>query len=270
MTLKTPLLSSPKTAVSLIFLAALTACGPAPAPVGINDPAEASNRRVHAFNRGIDRALIRPAANGYGSVIPEPVQRGVNNLASNLDLPGDVVNNVLQARLGFAAQNTARFAVNTVFGIGGLFDVASSMGLQGKKTDFGETMHVWGAPEGVYGEFPGIGPTTERDLVGTAVDIALNPLRLVIPNPEGYYVTAAQLGSKLGDRHRYADTLDSVLYGSADSYAQARLLYLQNRRFELGQTGGADDEFIDPYATDADAGFVDPYATDTIEDPNVE
>ena len=258
---------SPRAALALLFFAAVTACGPAPAPVGINDPDEASNRKVHAFNRGVDRALIRPAAMGYGRVVPDPVQRGVDNFANNLDLPGSVVNNILQARLQFAAQNTARFAVNTVLGIGGLFDPATQMGLPGKKTDFGETMHVWGAPEGVYGEFPGIGPTTERDLVGTAVDVVLNPLRLVIPNPEGYYVTAAQVGSKLGERNRYANTLDSVLYGSADSYAQARLLYLQNRRFELGQTGGADDEFIDPYATDAETDVIDPYATDTFEDP---
>ena len=271
MILNTILLSRSRWAVALLGLAALTACGPAPAPVGINDPAEASNRRVHDFNRGVDRAVLRPAARGYGTVLPQPVQRGIGNFAGNLDVPGDVVNNLLQARLGFAAQNTARFAVNSVLGIGGLFDPASAMGLPGKETDFGETMHVWGAPEGVYGEAPFFGPTTERDLVGSVVDLALNPVRLLLPTPERSYATAAKLGSKLGERDRYRDTLDSVLYESADSYAQTRLLYLQNRRFELGQTGGVEDDFIDPYATDADAGFVDPYAADlsadSFEDP---
>jgi phospholipid-binding lipoprotein MlaA len=241
---------------AVAVLSVLSACGPAPAPSGIDDPNEANNRQVHAFNRSIDHALLRPTANTYSSLLPEPIEDGVSNFAQNLDAPGDVVNNVLQLRLGKAVENTLRFAINSTLGIGGLFDPATALGVAGDPTDFGETLHVWGAPEGEYAEVPFIGPTTGRDTLGLVVDVALNPVRLVLPNPESYYATGAKIASGLSKRARYGDTVDSILYESADSYAQTRLLYLQNRRFELGQTaGGAEGGFEDPYAD-----FEDPYA----------
>lgn len=229
----------------------VSGCANTNAPQGITDPNESANRETHAFNLGLDRALVRPAAGAYGSILPEPVKQGVSNFASNLDGPGDVANNLLQLRLGKAGHNTLRFAVNTVVGIGGLFDPATAIGLPEKPTDFGETLHVWGVPEGNYVELPFVGPSTSRDFVGIIVDVALNPVRLALPQPEANYATIAKVASKLGDRDRYSETVDSILYESADSYAQARLLYLQNRRFELGQTAG-DDSFVDPYE--------DPYA----------
>ena len=218
-----------------------------------NDPDEARNREIHDFNRGVDRALLRPTANTYSTILPEPIERGVSNFAQNLDAPGDVVNNVLQGRPGPALENTLRFAINSTIGIGGLFDPATALGVAGDPTDFGETLHVWGAPEGQYAEVPFMGPTTSRDLVGTIVDVALNPVRLVLPTPESYYATGAKVASRLGDRARYSETFDSVLYDSADSYAQARLLYLQNRRFALGQADKGAGAVDDPY-------FEDPYA----------
>lgn len=237
----------------------LSACGPAPVPSGINDPNEAANREVHSFNRAVDKALLRPTANTYSSILPEPVEKGVSNFATNLDAPGDVVNNVMQGRIGKAAENTLRFAINSTLGIGGLFDPATAMGVAGDPTDFGETLHVWGVPEGAYAEVPFMGPTTGRDFAGVLVDVALNPVRLALPEPESYYATGAKVASRLSDRARYGDTVDSILYESADSYAQARLLYLQNRRFELGG-GGA--------AADGEAGFEDPYSD--FEDPYAE
>lgn len=249
-------LMQPGRIAAVAVLSVLSACGPAPAPSGIDDPNEANNRQVHAFNRSIDHALLRPTANTYSSLLPEPIEDGVSNFAQNLDAPGDVVNNVLQLRLGKAVENTLRFAINSTLGIGGLFDPATALGIAGDPTDFGETLHVWGAPEGEYAEVPFIGPTTGRDTLGLVVDVALNPVRLVLPNPESYYATGAKIASGLSKRARYGDTVDSILYESADSYAQTRLLYLQNRRFELGQTaGGAEGGFEDPYAD-----FEDPYA----------
>lgn len=234
----------------------LVACGPAPIASGIDDPNEARNREIHEFNRSVDRALLRPTANAYSSVLPEPVEQGISNFATNLDAPGDVVNNILQLRLGRAAENTLRFAINSTIGIGGLFDPATAMGVAGDPTDFGETLHVWGVPEGQYSEVPFMGPTTDRDLVGVIVDVVTNPVRLALPEPESYYATGTKLASRLSDRARYGDTVDSILYESADSYAQTRLLYLQNRRFALGGAAGdAEGGFEDPYAD-----FEDPYA----------
>jgi len=225
----------------------LAACAAPPPSATINDPEEAKNRDIHAFNVALDKALVRPASDVYGSIVPPPVQRGVSNFASNLDVPGEVVNQLLQGRPGYALENTFRFAVNTVIGIGGLFDPATAIGVPGRRTDFGETLHVWGAGEGVYVELPGLGPSTERDAVGKVVDILMNPVSLLLPSPESYYVSGVKLASKVGDRHRYSATIDSILYDSADGYAQARMLYLQNRRFELGQVV-PDADFEDPYA----------------------
>ena len=140
------------------------------------------------------------------------------------------------------------------FGVGGIFDTSTMLGLPGKPTDFGETLHVWGFDEGPYLEVPFSGPSTVRDATGTVVDIVMNPVRLAVPKREAMAATAIKLFSRVGDRDRFSETIESILYDSADSYAQARLLYLQNRRFTLnrGATATTEDEYIDPYE--------DPYA----------
>ncbi len=234
---------------SLFLASALTlaACGPAPAPEGIYDPREAQNRGFHDFNVDLDRHILRPAGQAYVKIVPQPVAVGVSNFADNLDLPGEVVNDLLQLQLGHGVQNTLRFAINTTIGIGGLFDPATKLGIQEEPTDFGETLHVWGMPEGAYIEMPVIGPTTDRDLLGTVVDLAMNPVRLLVPGNGTNASILAKLAARIGDRGRYSETVDSILYDSADGYAQARILYLQNRRFELGQTTGS-DSVEDPYA----------------------
>jgi phospholipid-binding lipoprotein MlaA len=275
MGLNIPLISRRIPPISALVVSACLAAGCA-APTGpdaINDPFEPANRKVHAFNKGVDRALVGPASQGVG-IVPEPVRQGVDNLADTLALPGDIANNLLQLRLADAGQNTLRLGVNLTFGLAGLLDVSSELGLDGKPTDFGETLHVWGAGEGPYIELPLAGPSTLRDTVGMIVDTALDPVGNALPVREANAARAIRLFSRLGDRARFSDTVDSLLYESADSYAQARLLYLQNRRFTLSRgkaTGGAegasDDGFIDPYAdvpgdAPTDDGFIDPY-----EDP---
>ncbi|MES2145479.1 MAG: VacJ family lipoprotein [Pseudomonadota bacterium] len=227
----------------------LAGCAAAPTPQGINDPLEQVNRGVHGVNRTLDRAIVGPGAKAYGTVIPEPVRRVVGNLAGTLDLPGDIVNDVLQANPEDAGINSLRLATNLTMGVFGLFDAATAIGLPQRPTDFGETLNVWGAGEGVYLELPVFGPSTTRDAVGLVVDIVANPVRVLADGRDARAATAAGIFSRLGDRYRYSDTVESILYDSADSYAQARLLYLQNRRFALGQTAdaAANDTFVDPY-----------------------
>ncbi len=235
-------------AVCCLMGAVLGGCARASDPLTTNDPIEPFNRQVHAFNRSVDKAVLRPVSRstkGGG----EGAAR-IGDFASNLGKPGDIVNNILQLRLIKATENTLRFGMNTVFGVGGLFDVATAAGMPLNDTDFGETLHIWGVGEGAYLELPFVGPSTERDLVGSLVDLAIDPLSR-LPRRERLAATAAKVAATIGDRGRYSETVDSVLYDSADSYAQARLLYLQNRRYQLGQT--ADDAaFVDPYE--------DPYA----------
>ena len=228
--------------------AGVSGCSRSIDPMATRDPIEPFNRQIHALNRGIDKMALRPVAvatKGDGEI----AQR-FSALSSNLGKPADIVNNVLQLRLIKASENTLRFGVNTIFGLGGLFDVATAAGMPMNDTDFGETLHIWGFGEGAYLEVPFMGPSTTRDLTGTLVDLALDPVNH-LHRDAVLGASAVKLAAKIGDRGRYSELVDSILYESADSYAQARLLYLQNRRHQLGQT---EDEgnFVDPYE--------DPYA----------
>lgn len=233
-----------------ILLMLVTACS-APQPgAQFNDPYEARNRAVHEENLAMDRALFGGGKPDKKPFLPRPVAEGVSNVAENLGVPSDVLNNILQLRPKPAITNTVRFVINTTIGIGGIFDPATAMGIYADATDFGETLHVWGAPEGAFLVVPLAGPTTERDLVGSVVDVITNPVGMVVDPPESYYLRAMKLAGRVADRQLYGDTVNSILYGSADSYAQMRLLYLQNRHFELGIEEDADvfDPYEDPYA----------------------
>jgi phospholipid-binding lipoprotein MlaA len=209
---------------------ALTACAMAPAPTGISDPYEGQNRAIHGFNKAVDRTLLKPTASTYKSVAPGLVRTGINNVAANLSLPGIVLNDLLQLKLGAAFHNTTRFALNSTFGLAGLLDVATQNKLPGLPNDFGQTLYVWGVPEGAY-----------------TVDFAVNPTKYLLQPGQRQLGTAAKLLEKLDDRNKYAGLVDSVLYGSDDSYAQSRLLYLQSRRRELsGELN--ESQLEDPYA----------------------
>ena len=237
---------------NLWILAALSlsACARPDSPDAIHDPVEPVNRAVHQVNKGLDKALVRPVSHAYGAVLPAPARRGVSNFADNLGLPSAVVNDVLQFKIEDAFVNSARFLFNSTIGIAGLFDPASTIGVEERSTDFGETLHVWGVGEGAYVELPLLGPSTGRDAVGTIVDFVTDPMNAVGSHPEAEILVASEVGARLGDRYTFSETIDSILYDSADSYAQARILYLQSRRFELGSV--ADEAYFDPYE--------DPYA----------
>lgn len=211
------------------------------------DPFEQQNRAVHAFNKAADKNVIRPASQAYAAVIPSPVRKGLSNGVTNLNQPVYFVNHVLQGDVDDAARTFFRFAVNTLFGFGGLLDPASDGGLFEESTDFGETLAVWGVREGAYIELPIAGPSSERDLAGKVVDLALNPTRYVIPTPESYYLLGGQALNLLHQRHEYAGIIDGLLYESADSYAQARIAYLQNKANAVGN-GPTEESLEDPYA----------------------
>ena len=216
---------------------------------GINDPYESTNRSIHAFNKGLDRNLIRPVAKGYGAVVPVEFRNRVNDFSENLSTPGYMVNSLLQGDFKSAGVSLVRFVMNTTLGLGGFVDAATEFNITSRETDFGETLAVWGSGEGAYIELPVFGPSTQRDTVGLVVDFFTNPLTLatVDDEPERYIPPTALALSVLNDREKFSRQIDSILYESADSYAQARQIYLQNRRFELGEEEPADiDPFTDP------------------------
>jgi phospholipid-binding lipoprotein MlaA len=228
---------------------ALSGCSAAIPGETINDPYERQNRAVHGFNVAVDRALF-----GDGTVkgalpkVPTGLAVRLSTFTGNLGMPSAIVNNLLQLKVGPAMQDTLRFAVNSTVGIAGLFDPASAIGIPAREADFGETLHTWGVAQGAYLEAPLLGPTTERDMAGTLVDFVIDPVNTLVDRRVASYITLGRLTAKVGDRQRFANTYQSVLYDSADSYAQARLLYLQNRDYKLGITEDSIDPYEDPYA----------------------
>lgn len=262
-----PVLSSPFRNISraagllaCVFIAACAAPAHEATSNGIFDPYEPNNRQMHEFNRGLDRALVRPVSKGYTTIIPDDIETVIVRVSRNLSLPSDIVNNILQLDMRGAFHDTARFVVNTTVGLGGMFDPASEMGMAAPtNTDFGETLHVWGAGEGAYVVLPLLGPSTQRDTWGIVVDVFTNPLTYILDSPENLVGTFAGVGAGLSNRQKFSKTIDQILYESADSYAQARSIFLQNRRFRLGGTEGA--TYNDPYDNlSAPAALEDPYA----------
>lgn len=233
----------------------LSACARPEAPGTIRDPYESRNRQIHEANKSLDRGVFRPVSTAYGKSVPRPVRTGVSNFASNLSLPGAMINSLLQFRPGDAVQNGTRFLINTTVGLGGIFDPATRMGATKVDTDFGETLYVWGMREGAYVEFPVLGPMTERAMIGRAVDFAMNPLRPLANSEERNVMAGTGVLRGADARYENSDLVDSVLYESADSYAQSRQIYLDSRRHKLSRNQETD--YFDPYE--------DPY-----EDPNAQ
>lgn len=250
-------------ALLVVLLGALAACTTPDQPMEVFDPYEKTNRQIHSFNKGLDRALVRPTSTAYGVVLPRPVRQGVSNFANNIDTPRFIVNDIAQGNVLDAGHNFMRFMVNSTLGLAGIFDPATSFGLETRRTGFGETLHVWGAQEGAYIELPVFGPSNERDAVGTVVDFISNPISGVIDASDDWIPPTSNIMDRVGDRYEFADTIDSLLYESEDSYISGRILYIQNRRFELGRADGQEE--FDPFAEFDD----DPFA-DAMDDPFAE
>lgn len=235
-----------RAAVVIASLALMSACAKTPAGQ-INDPFEEDNRRIHNFNKQVDSAVLKPlAGSGGGNGLGKPVGKVLTNFTENLDRPRTMINNLLQGDIESAVQNFFNFAINSSIGVGGIFNPAKDIGIDRQNTDFGETLHVWGSGEGRYMELPLLGPSTERDLWGRVIDYAINPTKYVLDADQRRIASYAGIGAKASERSEFSGVIDDVLYGSADSYAQTRLLYLQNRRFELDGTTSEED-YEDPY-----------------------
>ena len=222
--------------IAPFLLFCVAGCSVPETPTDIHDPYESVNRSVHAFNKGLDRTLLRPVSQAYGTVLPAPIRNSVSNLSNNFRAPSLVVNDALQGKADDAVHNGFRFLLNSSLGVLGLFDVALSFGLEERYTDFGETLAVWGTPEGAYVELPVLGPYTERSAVGWFVDVFTNPIGYAFPSND---LATARIvtysGLVVNTRYLLTESIDSILYDSADSYAQLRLFYLESSRFNLGE-----------------------------------
>ena len=202
------------------------------------DPLEAINRPIFAFNDTLDRFALRPLAQGYDYVMPAPAQRGVSNFFANLYDVTTTLNALLQFRFAGAAQSGGRFLVNTTLGIGGIFDVATPMGIRPYRSDFGQTLAIWGVPEGPYLMLPVFGPRTVRSGAGTLMDtFALS----IPPHVDDRSVRNTLWGVEL--IHGRARLLESDQLISGDRYIFVRDAYLQRKVFV--NDGEVVDEFSD-------------------------
>ena len=222
----------------------LSGCS-APIDNDANDPFEAVNRQVHRFNLALDRNIVRPVALTYVSIVDPDIQNVVSNVSDNLSTPGDVANNILQGDLESGIKNSLKFIVNSTFGLAGLAKPAQKFGIIGEAGDFGQTLHVWGVPEGPFVVLPVFGPSTGRDTLGVLGDLSLDPLGPLMSEQAQLYSYGIHVADVLSKRGNYSTSLDSILYDSADSYEQMKLIYLQARRFELD--GTLEEDYFDPY-----------------------
>lgn len=206
-----------------------------------NDPLEPLNRAVYEVNRRFDRAVLRPLAVAYREVLPPPVRLGVRNLLGNLRAPVILANDLLQGEMARAGRTASRFAINSTLGLGGILDVAQSrFGLPGHSEDFGQTLAVWGVPEGHFLYMPLFGPTNSRDLLGAGVDLLLSPWTWFGQGAAVEALGYARLGMTVVDgREGVLDVLDQLERTSLDPYATIRSVYRQRRAAEIANTGFA-------------------------------
>lgn len=175
--------TSVRLALGLCLVGLLTGCASKPADesnefdfTDERDPFEDFNRSMWEFNREVlDRYVALPLANAYENV-PTPARRGLYNMTENIIEPASMVNNSLQGKGKASAQSFGRFLINSTFGVFGFFDVASKMGVEREKESFGETLAVYGAPDGPYIMLPALGPTVVIDRGGDLVDGYLWPM----------------------------------------------------------------------------------------------
>ncbi|MDA0701792.1 MAG: VacJ family lipoprotein [Proteobacteria bacterium] len=202
-----------------------------------NDPLEPTNRAIFDFNQGFDRALLKPAAEGYREIFPDGVRSSINNVLHNVRSPVILANDILQGESVRAVETITRFAVNTVLGMGGLFDVAGQYGMERHTEDFGQTLAVWGFGEGFYLMLPVFGPSNPRDTVGLVVDSFIDPLGYFVSFPVTFGRSAVE---GIDKRSRALEPLDEIERTSVDFYATIRSLYRQRREDEIrnGEPGG--------------------------------
>lgn len=231
-------------AAALLLSACATTAAPPPDQRDPRDPWEPLNRQVHAFNMSADRAVLRPVAKGYQAVTPAPVRTGVRNFFANLRSPVVILNLLLQGRPGESLEHFERFFVNTVYGVGGLFDLASHADMPRHETDLGMTFGTWGWTESNFVMLPFLGPSSVRDGLGFYGDSFVNPV-WDRARQEGAF---ALLGLNIIQIRAALLPLDEQLEAAFDDYLFIRDGYLQRRDFLMrgGETELPDyDTFLD-------------------------
>lgn len=234
----------------MVFIVlACAGCAATPGRTPPDDPLQGFNRGIYKFNDTVDRAALKPVAKGYRKITPHWFRTGVGNFFANLTYPATAVNQFLQGKGKLGYQDTGRFLVNTTIGIGGLFDVATKMGLPANDEDFGQTLAVWGVGSGPFLNLPFFGPSSLRDAPSRAIDYFMGPLSYVDLPWE------TELGLRVIDLvHRRSELLqlDPTLQRTYDPYAFVRNAWVQQREFAI-YDGNPPQETLEEPTVDPDS-----------------
>lgn len=202
------------------------------------DPFQNINEKTHNLNQTLDLQVASPVARFYKRITPDFLEKGITNFTHNIEDLSIGINNILQGKFNEGLSDFSRFTLNTSIGLLGFIDIASDLGLIKHDEDFGQTLAVWGVPDGPYLVLPGLGPSTTRDTLAMIPDAFLTPLWLIDHDRTSYSLTAIDL---IDTRARYLG-LESVVIG--DEYLFYRDAYLQSRNFEI-KDGEVEDDFDD-------------------------
>ncbi len=192
-----------------------------------SDPWERFNEKVFEFNRQLDRFALKPVAQVYNLIMPEPFQVMIANGFDNISFGPRLVNSLLQAKWGAATRELSRFLINSTAGIGGLFDAAKYWGIEKSREDFGQTLGVWGVTPGPFLIVPFMEPMTVRDGIGRGVDTLMNPLSYFIPFL--WVGLSLKLGEIVNDRALNLDLFQGYEESVIDMYSAVRHGYLRRR-----------------------------------------
>ena len=216
-------------AAPLLVAAALLASGCA-STGNPRDPLEPVNRGIYEFNDAVDKVVMKPVAEAYRGVLPPFVRTSVRNFLDNIKDVLNLFNNTLQGKFYDALDDFGRIALNTTFGIGGLFDIASEAGLPKHDEDFGQTLGKWGVPTGPYVVLPFLGPSTVRDALALIVDWKTDPVTYVDPHRDRQTLWGVRIVSRRADLLEASNLLETA---ALDPYEFLRDGYLQRRRNQV-------------------------------------
>lgn len=217
------------------------------------DPWEGFNRSIFAFNEVIDHDLLHPLASAYVGLVPQLVRTGVSNVFNNFSDLWSAVNQLLQGKAENSVAMTMRFVTNSVFGVAGLIDIGTAVGMERKPEDFGQTLGVWGVPSGNYLVLPFFGPSTVRDAAGLPLDVAASPAYAINEGAFRPALTGLQIIDIRAQLLPATQLLDRI---ALDKYSFVRDAYLA-RRLNLVFDGDP-PERADPVAPPPQPALVPP------------
>ena len=211
-----------------------------------DDPLEPINRAIFGFNEVIDDAVLEPVAKGYRAITPDPVEKSVSNFFNNLGEINNIFNSTLQLKLDKTLSSSARFVINSTVGVFGLFDIATSLGIERHREDFGQTLGHYGVPAGPYLVLPFFGPSTFRDAPGFYADIAveksISPVHTELHHEERQLIQATNVIDTRANLLQATKILDTA---AKDKYIFLRESYLQKRTKMIADGKNVQDFEID-------------------------